>query len=239
MSYILYLAFGVLPSLLWLAFYLREDAHPEPKREILLVFLFGMLATVPAIFFEIFLSDTIKSFGLGDFLTTLLVNVIAVAFIEEFVKYAAVWAREQRANHNALLDEPVDFVIYMIVSALGFAAVENLLFLLPIIQLNLAIMTTIVRAVSAILLHTLCSGMIGYYMARSYCDREHKRRLVAKGFLIASALHGVYNLFIIKSGEDLVFLMIPLTILAGMALFLFKGFGQLKKLNSVCQLKVN
>jgi len=162
MLYIFYLTFGVLPSLLWMAFYLRKDFHPEPKREILLVFLFGMLATIPAAICEVFLSDIFKNFGLSEFITTLLVNVIAVAFIEEFMKYAAVWTREQRINQNTQLDEPVDFIIYMIVAALGFAAMENLLFLLPIIQLNLAIMTTIIRAVSAILLHTLTSGMIGY-----------------------------------------------------------------------------
>ena len=236
MEYYYYLIFGVLPSIAWLIFYLRRDSHPEPKTEILWVFFLGALSTIPALFLEFSLVSVIKGLNLSPLLTIILVNVLGVAFIEEFVKYGAVWVKEQRINQNAQLDEPVDFVIYMIISALGFAAVENLLFLLPIIQLDVAITTSLFRALSAILLHTLCSGTIGYFLALSFCDQKNKRKLVAKGFVIASFLHGSYNLFIIKSGENAAFLLMPLLILAGLALFLYVSFKKLKKMESVCRI---
>ncbi len=237
MSYLLYILFGFIPSIAWLLFYLKADVHPEPKKEILAVFLFGALATIPAIILEVVLVDLFNELPLSPLATALLVNVIGVALIEELVKYGAVWLKEQELNQNSQLDEPVDLVIYMIVSALGFAAIENLLFLLPIIQMNLAIMTSLFRALSAILLHTLCSGTIGYYLALSFCDPKRKKRLIFKGILIASSLHGLYNLFIIKSESNVAYLYIPLLILTGLAVFLYRDFKKLKKMGSVCKIK--
>ncbi len=237
MSYLLYILFGFIPSIAWLLFYLKADVHPEPKKEILAVFLFGALATIPAIILEVVLVDLFNELPLSPLATALLVNVIGVALIEELVKYGAVWLKEQELNQNSQLDEPVDLVIYMIVSALGFAAIENLLFLLPIIQMNLAIMTSLFRALSAILLHTLCSGTIGYYLALSFCDPKRKKRLILKGILIASSLHGLYNLFIIKSESNVAYLYIPLLILTGLAVFLYRDFKKLKKMGSVCKIK--
>jgi len=237
MSYLLYILFGFFPSIAWLLFYLKADVHPEPKKEILAVFFFGALATIPAIILEVFLVDLFNKLPLSPLATALLVNVIGVALIEELVKYGAVWLKEQKLNQNSQLDEPVDLVIYMIVSALGFAAIENLLFLLPIIQINLAIMTSLFRALSAILLHTLCSGTIGYYLALSFCDPKRKKRLFLKGILIASSLHGLYNLFIIKSESNVAYLYIPLLILTGLAVFLYRDFKKLKKMGSVCKIK--
>lgn len=231
-----------MPSIAWLIFYLKRDVHPEPKREILLVFLFGAASTIPAIILELSLFEFFKFLNLPPFLNAILVNVIGVAFIEEFVKYAAVWIQEQKINENSQLDEPVDFMIYMIVSALGFAAVENLIFLLPIVKLHLAVITSLFRALSAILLHTLCSGTIGYFLALSFRYRSRRKWLVAKGFIIASSLHGLYNLFIIKSGEseqNVVFLYFPLLILTGLAVFLYMEFGRLKKMGSVCKMALS
>jgi len=51
MAYFLYL-FGFLPSIIWLSFYLRKDAHPESNRMVLKIFLYGMLAALVAIVLE-------------------------------------------------------------------------------------------------------------------------------------------------------------------------------------------
>lgn len=237
MSYLLYILFGFFPSIVWLLFYLKADTHPEPKKEILAVFLFGALATIPAIIIELALSYILNTFSWPEWIALLIGNVIGVALIEEMAKYGAVWIKEQEMNQNSELDEPVDLVIYMIAAALGFAAIENLLFLLPIVQMNLAIITSLFRALSAILLHTLCSGTIGYYLALSFCDTKKKTFLFLKGLFIASFLHGSYNLFIIKSESNKAYLFVPLLILAGLAVFLYKDFKKLKKMGSVCKIK--
>ena len=246
----IYFIAGVLPCFLWLLFYLKRDRHPEPKKEILAVFTIGALMTAPAVAMEVFLINVIDSFTLGTIATVIISNIIAVAFIEEFAKYSAVWLKEQAVNQNHYLDEPVDFVIYMIVSALGFAAVENLLFLLPVVQEQMAgnamplqvdgafylISLSLFRSLSAILLHTLCSGVIGYYMAMTFCHREKKMLLLATGFLTVSCLHGLYNFSIMKSGSDAAYLFIPLAIITMLAFTLYLQFQKLLKMKSVCDM---
>lgn len=252
-SFSVYFIAGVLPCFLWLIFYLKRDRHPEPKKEILTVFIIGALMTAPAVAMEIFLINTIDSFNLPAAAAVIISNIVAVAFIEEFAKYAAVWLKEQAINQNHYLDEPVDFVIYMVVSALGFAAVENLLFLLPVVQEELAgsamllradgaaylVSLSLFRSLSAILLHTLCSGIVGYYMAMTFCHRGKKFGLLATGLLTVSCLHGLYNFSIMKSESDVSYLFIPLAIIMILAFTLFIQFQKLLNTKSVCNMKVN
>ncbi len=235
---LLYLAVGVVPCILWLIFYLFQDRHPEPKREIISVFILGAAMTWPAVWMEKTLIGGFNSLGWPAFITILAVDVIAVALVEEFFKYAAVWMKEQAINQNYQLDEPVDFVIYMVVSALGFAMVENLLFLLMPDSTPL-IARSLVRSLTAILLHTLCSGILGYYMAMTFCHRERKMRLLATGFAIVSFLHGFYNFFIMKSETEIEFLLGALGIIFLMACVLYLKFQRLSKMKSVCDMKIS
>ena len=250
-SLAVYFVAGVLPCFLWLFFYLKRDRHPEPKKEIIWVFALGALMTAPAVAMEIFLINLVESLGLPEIASILVSNIVAVAFIEEFAKYFAVWVKEQAAEQNRNLDEPVDFVIYMVVAALGFAAVENLLFLLPTVQDQLAggnallridgaaylLSLSLFRSVSAILLHTLCSGILGYHMAAAFCRREKKLGIIAAGFIIVSCLHGLYNFSIMESESNLSFLFIPLAIILLLAVTLFIQFQWLLRAKSVCNIK--
>ena len=249
-SLAVYLLAGVLPCFLWLAFYLKRDRHPEPKNEIAKVFLLGGLMTAPAVAIEIFLINIVNSFGLPEAVALLLANILAIAFVEEYAKYFAVWVREQAAQQNRHLDEPVDFVIYMAAAALGFAAVENLLFLLPSVREQIfsgsdlltaggaavLVWLSLFRSLTAILLHTLCSGMVGYYMAMAFCRRKRKAGILFQGFVLVSCLHGLYNFSIMKSEENALFLFLPLAIILFLALNLYSRFKKLLATKSVCKM---
>ncbi len=235
-SYPLYFIIGIAPCVLWLLFYLFQDRHQEPKKEILAVFLLGAAMTAPAVALEKLLIPVIQNAGFDPLFTILAIDIFAVAFVEEFFKYAAVWFKEQAINHNYQLDEPADFVIYMVVSALGFAAVENLLFLL-MPDTSPLIARSLVRAGTAILLHTLTSGMLGYYMAMTFCHRERRASILVSGFVIVSCLHGLYNFSIMKSETNLEFLLATLSILLFMACTLYIQFQHLLRMKSVCDMK--
>jgi RsiW-degrading membrane proteinase PrsW (M82 family) len=193
--------------------------------------------TAPAVGLELYLINTINSLSLPAIIAALAKNIIAVAFIEEFVKYAAVWLKEQAINQNNQLDEPVDFVIYMVASAMGFAAVENILFLLMPGPESLVI-RSMYRAVSAILLHALCSGVMGYHMAEAFCHRERKISLLVTGFITVSCLHGLYNFSIMKSESDISYLLIPLAIILLLAITLYFQFQHLLRTKGVCDMKI-
>lgn len=233
-NYFFAIVLGILPSAAWLVFYLRKDIHPEPKKWLLLIFLAGM-AVVPlviviewlAIGFFNFLNSALPDL-FNSFAKNLAIVFIGIAAIEEFFKYLVV---RLAMKHNPVFDEPEDAMIYMIVAALGFAAVENIMVMLLFsptffFDPSLPLYILGIRFIGATFLHTLSSAIIGFYYALSLCKNDkcptNPHLLIAKGFAIAILLHGVFNYFIIISKETLaIYLSIPLMIIA---VFISKDF---------------
>jgi RsiW-degrading membrane proteinase PrsW (M82 family) len=134
MYYFLLIVFALLPSFIWLLFFLRKDAHPESNRMVLKIFFWGMLATLPIISFslltELFdLAEPLSKFLSSSILIQVLYLLLGVALVEETLKYLVV---SGEALPNSELDEPLDIMLYMVIAALGFAALENILYLFRI-----------------------------------------------------------------------------------------------------------
>lgn len=205
---------GIFPALLWLWFWLKEDKkRPEPRGLIMLAFITGMVA-VPLV---IPLEQMVKAFSVN---TTLLM-IFLWAAIEEIMKYgAAVFVVLRRKA----VDEPIDTVIYMITVALGFAALENTLFLLnPDIGIIDGILTGNLRFSGATLLHVLASATIGVAMSFSFYKSDLKQKIFRNiGLVLAIILHSLFNFFIINSNGEkilMVFLFVWLGIVILLLLF--------------------
>lgn len=236
MNYLIYILFGLAPSIIWLLFFLRKDSHPESNGMILKIFFYGMLAAVPAGLIEIGFFDIIKSLPIPLLFLQIIYIFLGIAFIEEFFKYLVV---QRKVLKNSELDEPVDLMLFMIISALGFAALENLLILLPLANQFMLVETltmAVFRFVGATFLHALCAGLIGYFMAIALCAPTQKQfKMLALGITIAVFLHGLYDFSIIGIEGNLKF-AIPLSILLGLTFFVTWGFTKVKKLKSVCSI---
>ncbi|MDO8663589.1 MAG: PrsW family intramembrane metalloprotease [Candidatus Wildermuthbacteria bacterium] len=235
MSYPLYIVFGVLPSIIWLVLYLRKDLHPESKRMILKIFFWGMLIAIPAVFIEMGIFEAFGEFHLAQNLTSILNIFIGVAFIEEFLKFLVV--KGQVLRHSEF-DEPTDAMIYMIVAALGFAAIENILILFqlgPAFLWDKTLEISIFRFLGATFLHVLTSGLVGYFIALAINREQKKWSLIIAGLGISTLLHGLYNFSIMKTDGNLK-LLIPVALLSLLAVFISYGFKRLKKIKSVCKI---
>ena len=245
MNYFLYAILGIAPSIIWLLFYLHKDVHPEPKRTILLVFLGGALMGPIALLFQFFIMSALApsptwptlfaSFSQNNYLFFL--NIVAFAPLsEELLKYLVVrW----RVLKNPDFDEPLDVMIYLIVSALGFAATENLLniFLMPNVTLQLAFSQATIRFLSATLLHALASGILGYFIACSFLNLRRKNFIVLIGFSLAVLLHGFYNYLAWLFVSDKTFALIIALLLIAMAGLVSWQFRDLKKHLSICKIR--
>lgn len=182
---------GILPALLWLLFWLREDRRrPEPRGRIFLAFAAGMTAVLIVLPIEHSLEQ------LPIVSTSVL--IILWAATEELIKYLAAYFAALKSSD---MDEPIDGIIYMITAALGFAALENTFFLLsPIAEGALVdiLVTGNMRFIGATLLHTAASGIVGVMIAFSYYRRNIIRiEYITAGLILAIALHAAFNLFII------------------------------------------
>ena len=235
MSYPLYIFFGVLPSFIWLLFYLRKDSHPESNRMIIKIFFYGMLAALPAILLEMGILDILKELKLPLILLIFLNVFIGVALVEELLKYLVV--REKVLDHPEF-DEPVDVILYMIIAALGFAAAENILILFSLgttFLFEKVLTISLLRFWGATFLHALCSGTLGYFLTLSIFETKKRSGLLIIGVGITTLLHGLYNFSIMKL-EGTFSWLIPIIILIGLAIFLTFAFKKLKKLKSVCKI---
>lgn len=244
MTYPVYIIFGVLPSFIWLLFYLKKDSHPESNKMVLKIFIYGMLSALPAIFLEFGFFEITNNLSKllplklePAFLASVLNLFIGVAFVEEYLKYLVV--KEKALSHSEC-DEPLDIMLYMVVAGLGFAALENVLVLFslgPEVLLKEAMVISLLRFLGATFLHTLSSAFLGFFLAISFGVYKKKRIIFFLfGLGIATVLHGFYNFFIMKldsQGETALF--IPILILIGLAVFMTWGFKKLKTIKSICK----
>jgi len=205
---------GLIPALFWLWFWLREDKdHPEPYLLLSITFIAGM-AVVP-------LALPLQKLAIDTYAGSTLILVWVI--IEEVLKYALAVAL---ILWNKAVDEPVDMVIYMITIALGFAALENALFILnPIIAgdyLN-STLTGSFRFLGATLLHVLASGTVGVLLAFAFYKSNATKLLFGMlGLFLAIVLHALFNFFIMDaSGETIlgVFLFVWIGIIILFLLF--------------------
>ncbi len=185
---------GLLPALAWLWFWRREDSkHPEPRRLIALAFLAGMAAVALVIPIQKYVAT---------FLANTTIVYTAWSAIEEIVKYLAARFTVLKRRED---DEPIDPVIYMVAVALGFAALENALFLLSPLSGSTAVQTILtgnLRFVGATLLHVLSSAVIGVALGLSFYKPKAAKRLYALlGVILAILLHSAFNFFILNTPE--------------------------------------
>ena len=189
------MAGGFLPALAWLWFWRREDApHPEPRKLIALAFLAGMVTVALVIPIQKFVAP---------FLATQTLIFTAWSAIEELMKYLVARVTVLRRRED---DEPIDPVIYMVTVALGFAAVENTLFLLSPLSGDTVVQTVMtgnLRFVGATLLHVLSSAVIGVMLGLSFYKSKVDRRIYAFfGVILAALLHSVFNFLILNTAEE-------------------------------------
>jgi protease PrsW len=232
---------GILPAFAWLWFWLREDnEHPEPRRYILLTFLYGAIAVPFALGLQLLFNTLFAINGTEAVSNSSFIHAFLIVFVwaatEEFVKYKAAW---HGGLNKTITDEAVDVPIYMISAALGFAALENGLFLLaPFLNGNIqeVIMTTKLRFIGSTLVHIASSALMGMFIGYSlFFIKKIRKEYTIIGFILAALLHALFNLFIIKGSQNsfVGFLLIWLFVI--LIIVLFERIKKIKvnKINNV------
>ena len=199
---------GILPIVLWLVFFLWQDIlKPEPLKWLMILFGLGILIT-PLVWYGEGLYLKLLRVDLNVSLSVFNIILVygGIAIIEELTKFFSAYFILKKNKH---FDEAIDAMIYLIVLALGFGLVENILaasqeiveggILLPVLQ------TMSLRFVGANLLHALSSGIIGFFWALSLLKK--KKSYLYWGLILGIVLHFFFNLVIIRFGGTAVFLI--------------------------------
>jgi len=132
-------------------------------------------------------------------------QVIVWAAIEELLKFGGVAMIVFGTN---IIDEPIDYPVYFITCALGFAAFENVLYLLKLFDGSgtvIGILTGNLRFLGSTLLHAMASAIIGSALGLSYYLNRYRGIYLFIGIILAIVLHSIFNFFIMKgSGENFI-----------------------------------
>ena len=231
-NYLFYIVLGIAPSIIWLLFYLKKDKKPEPKSKILQVFGGGAVAAILAAIIETIVLKKILGLETLNGTTKIIFVFLIIALIEEILKYLIV---KLLVFKNSELDEPIDIVIYMIIAALGFAALENVfLFFSEELQIFETVLVAALRFIGATFLHTLSSGILGFFVALWFSKNKKNVILLFTGVFLSVVLHALYNFFIIKT-DNIWRFALPGILLLCLAGFLSFCFKKLKNMKSVCQ----
>ncbi|MEW4306924.1 glutamic-type intramembrane protease PrsW [Rossellomorea marisflavi] len=190
------LSAGIAPGLALLSyFYLRDEYDAEPVALVFKAFLFGVIITFPIMFLQYVLD--VEGFVTSNFSTAYLSS----GFLEEFFKWFILIVVIYQHVH---FDEPYDGIIYGASVSLGFATVENILYLVA----N-GVEYAFGRALLPVSSHALFGVLMGYYLGKAkFSPEEGKVKWMIMSIFLPIILHGTYN-YIFLSEKNWVYFMIP------------------------------
>jgi len=178
------LALAIAPGLV-ICFYIfyKDMYNPEPIGKLLVTFILGALVVIPAAFIE----QSAASYFDNTILSTGIFAYVIVAFAEEAGKFAVV---RFYCYPRPTFDEPLDGIVYSVMASMGFATVENILY----VREN-GFGTAIVRMFLSVPAHATFAVLMGYYIGKAKFS-SHGTALLFLGLLIAVFFHGTFDFFL-------------------------------------------
>lgn len=159
----------------------RDEFDREPAVVMLVSFFFGMLATLPAITLE----DAMGYFDLSGIQGSVISAFLGVALVEELVKFIPL---RVYSYTRISFDEPLDGIVHGVMIGMGFATVENLLYVY-----RHGMETGWLRMFTAVPGHASWGVIMGYYVGKAKFRQEKKWAVLLTGFALATFFHGLYD----------------------------------------------
>ncbi len=188
------LSLAVAPVLVILFYiYIRDKYEKEPYRLLTVGLLFGIIITVPIVRTEKFITSFLPITGAR--MEAFYSSFVVASLVEEGFKYVVLFFLIWR-NHN--FNERFDGIVYSVFISLGFAGLENILYVFNPQMGGLE--TALSRAFVSVPGHALFGVCMGYYFALSRFYDRHSRESItnaALAFLVPYFLHGVYDFILL------------------------------------------
>lgn len=197
---LLFFILSLLPAFLIGLYVYEKDREKEPAKLLLKLALGGVLSTILTliisgilgIFFPIFNTDT-ENLNLVELFFYVFVGV---ALVEEFSKWIIVY---KISYNDRAFDHVYDMIVYSVFVALGFAGLENLLYVY-----SSGIFTALLRFVLAVPGHACDGVFIGYYLGLAKLASVNGNEKLSKKYkllslVVPTILHGIYDYCIFTS----------------------------------------
>lgn len=170
-----------------LIIYYMDKYEKEPKNLLIANFFLGAIVSIIITTILYLLSDFVFTENENSILSQFIKAFFIVALIEEFSKYVII---RFVAQPNKAFNEPFDGIVYAVMVSMGFAATENIMYVL-----NGGIEVAILRAFTAVPAHATFAVLMGYYMGKAKFSKN-KWKLNLLGLSLAVLFHGAYDFFL-------------------------------------------
>ncbi len=183
------LRLSVAPILIILFYtYIRDKYEKEPYRLLFTGVLLGAIMTAPILLLELKFENLLSMDGwIGRIFSSFFISAGTEEALKGISVFFLIW-------YNKNYNEKFDGIVYAVFVSLGFALVENILYVFNETIGGMA--TGIYRAIFAVPAHGLYGVFMGYYLAISKFDNGNKFKNFLLAFLYAILLHGVYDLIL-------------------------------------------
>ena len=202
--------FAVAAAFMLIRIYKKENIRPA---EVWGAVLIGIFAIFPASLIEI--TITLYTTGLRGILKNLFHAFITAAFVEELIKFLFI----KLIFYIRKPDTRIKGIITAVSVGLGFALLENIMYSFD------SSWIVIVRCLSAVPLHLITTGILGYYL---YYSEDEYPNAGIRGFAEAFIIHGIYD-FLISLASAVSLLAVPLLAASS---FRFRNIIKKKHLNN-------
>lgn len=177
-------AAALVPSLLLMAYFHARDLYREPPAVLWKVFGLGVATLVPVVLVAWPVRLALAGVD-SPLLWGLATAFLEAAVPEELLKFAVVWLYALRRPE---FDEPFDGVVYGVAASLGFATLENVLYVT-----GTGLGVAVLRAFTAVPAHAFLGALMGYFAGRARLAGEGRRRLLVLALAVPTLLHGLYD----------------------------------------------
>ncbi|HLP37162.1 PrsW family intramembrane metalloprotease [Lacibacter sp.] len=193
----LLLALSIAPGIaISLYIFLKDRFNREPHLNLLICFLLGCLSVLPAILIQLLTVKPVERLMGGGILYTAVFAYVIVGLSEEWSKYIML---RSYAFPKKSFDEPFDGIVYSVMIGMGFATVENILYVR-----EHGLGTAIIRMFLSVPAHATFAVLMGYFAGKAKFKPERRKFYLFTGIFWAAFFHGTYDFFLFLQGNPTV-----------------------------------
>jgi RsiW-degrading membrane proteinase PrsW (M82 family) len=196
------LALAIAPGVaIALYFYFRDQYNREPRRHLIISFFLGGISAILAgVLEEALFGLTGIEIGNGV-VNSMIAAFLLVGFTEEWTKYIMV---RSYAFRQPEFDEPLDGIIYSVMVGMGFATLENVLYVM-----DGGYTTAILRMFLSVPAHATFAVIMGYELGKAKFAGRKRIFYILSALLGASFWHGSYDFFLFLQQDRQIERIIP------------------------------
>ena len=199
----------------------KDEYNREPRKHLIISFLLGALSIIPAMLLELPITFTEQNSFFQSTLGNALKAYLMVALPEEACKYFML---KKYAYRQPEYDEPFDGIVYAVMVGMGFATVENIMYVY-----EYGVATGVVRMFLAVPAHATFAIIMGYFMGKAKFSQKKETYLLLAGLFWAVVFHGSYDFFLFLKDTQHTQSELSLLMLLGAIVSLITGIILSKK----------